>query len=50
VSDITCTKAPDLYGSSSFLPRSTVGATLVEVLDDYADELAEAGGRLYLSG
>lgn len=27
-----------------------VGATLVEVLDDYADELAEAGGRLYLSG
>lgn len=27
-----------------------VGATLIEVLDEYADELAEAGGRLYLSG
>ena len=27
-----------------------VGATLVEVLDDYADALAEVGGRLYLSG
>jgi SulP family sulfate permease len=27
-----------------------VGATLVEVLDDYADALAELGGRLYLSG
>jgi SulP family sulfate permease len=27
-----------------------VGATLIEVLDDYADELAEVGGRLYLSG
>ena len=32
-------------------PASTrVGATLIEVLDDYADALAEAGGRLYLSG
>jgi SulP family sulfate permease len=30
--------------------RTQVGATLIEVLDDYADELAEAGGRLYLSG
>jgi SulP family sulfate permease len=27
-----------------------VGATLVEVLDDYADALAEVGGRLYLRG
>jgi SulP family sulfate permease len=27
-----------------------VGATLIDVLDDYADELAEVGGRLYLSG
>jgi sulfate permease, SulP family len=27
-----------------------VGATLIEVLDDYADALAEVGGRLYLSG
>ncbi len=27
-----------------------VGATLIEVLDDYADDLAESGGRLYLSG
>jgi SulP family sulfate permease len=30
--------------------RTRVGATLIEVLDDYADALAEAGGRLYLSG
>ena len=30
--------------------RSRVGATLIEVLDDYADDLAEVGGRLYLSG
>ncbi len=30
--------------------RTQVGATLIEVLDDYADALAEAGGRLYLSG
>jgi SulP family sulfate permease len=27
-----------------------VGATLVDVLDDYADALAAAGGRLYLTG
>jgi SulP family sulfate permease len=27
-----------------------VGATLIDVLDAYADALAEAGGRLYLSG
>lgn len=30
--------------------RTRVGATLVEVLDQYADDLAEVGGRLYLSG
>ena len=30
--------------------RTRVGATLVEVLDDFADTLAEAGGRLYLTG
>ena len=30
--------------------RTRVGATLVEVLDTYADDLSEAGGRLYLSG
>jgi SulP family sulfate permease len=30
--------------------RTQVGATLIEVLDTYADALAEAGGRLYLSG
>ena len=30
--------------------RTRVGATLIEVLDDYADALAEVGGRLYLSG
>ena len=29
---------------------TSVGATLVEVLDDYGDALAEVGGRLYLSG
>jgi sulfate permease, SulP family len=29
---------------------TSVGATLVEVLDDYAHALAEVGGRLYLSG
>ena len=29
---------------------TSVGATLVEVLDSYADDLAEVGGRLYLSG
>jgi sulfate permease, SulP family len=27
-----------------------VGATLIDVLDEYADDLAEVGGRLYLSG
>jgi SulP family sulfate permease len=27
-----------------------VGATLIDVLDDYAEELAQVGGRLYLSG
>ena len=30
--------------------RTQVGATLIEVLDDYAEDLIEAGGRLYLSG
>ncbi len=30
--------------------HSQVGATLVDVLDDYAERLAAAGGRLYLSG
>ena len=30
--------------------RSTVGATLVEVLANYADKLKAAGGRLYLAG
>ncbi|HUR93290.1 MAG TPA: SulP family inorganic anion transporter [Gemmatimonadales bacterium] len=30
--------------------RTRVGSTLIEVLDDYADDLREAGGRLYLSG
>ena len=30
--------------------HSQVGATLIDVLDDYADELALAGGRLYLTG
>ncbi len=29
---------------------TSVGATLIEVLDAYADALAEVGGRLYLSG
>ncbi len=27
-----------------------MGATLIEMLDTYADALAEVGGRLYLSG
>jgi sulfate permease, SulP family len=27
-----------------------VGATLIEVLDAYADDLADVSGRLYLSG
>ena len=30
--------------------HSQVGATLIDVLDDYADLLAAAGGRLYLTG
>lgn len=30
--------------------RTEIGSTLVGVLDDYAHDLAEAGGRLYLSG
>ncbi len=30
--------------------RTRVGATLIEVLDQYADDLADVGGRLYLSG
>jgi SulP family sulfate permease len=30
--------------------RTQVGATLIDVLDDYADALAERGGRLYLTG
>jgi len=30
--------------------RTEIGSTLVGVLADYADQLAEAGGRLYLSG
>ncbi|WP_242352072.1 SulP family inorganic anion transporter [Anaeromyxobacter sp. SG64] len=30
--------------------RTRVGATLIEVLDSYADELEAVGGRLYLSG
>jgi SulP family sulfate permease len=30
--------------------RADVGSTLIEVIDDYADDLAEVGGRLYLSG
>jgi sulfate permease, SulP family len=29
---------------------TNVGATLIDVLDAYADALAEVGGRLYLSG
>ncbi len=30
--------------------HQSIGATLVDVLDEYADELAAVGGRLYLSG
>lgn len=30
--------------------RTRVGATLIDVLDDYAADLAEVDGRLYLSG
>jgi len=33
-----------------FRGRTRVGATLIEVLDNYADDLAEVGGRLFLSG
>jgi SulP family sulfate permease len=30
--------------------HTRAGSTLIEVLDNYADDLAEVGGRLYLSG
>lgn len=30
--------------------RTRAGATLIETLDEYADELREVGGRLSLSG
>jgi SulP family sulfate permease len=30
--------------------RTSLGATFVKVVSDYADRLASAGGRLYLSG
>ena len=30
--------------------HSQVGATLIDVLDNYADELAKAGGKLYIAG
>lgn len=30
--------------------RTRIGSTLIDVLDDYADDLAKVGGRLYLSG
>jgi sulfate permease, SulP family len=30
--------------------RSSLGATFVSVIDEYADRLHQAGGRLYLSG
>jgi sulfate permease, SulP family len=30
--------------------RTRIGSTLIDVLDDYADDLRDAGGRLYLSG
>jgi sulfate permease, SulP family len=30
--------------------RSNIGATLIDVLADYAESLAETGGRLYLAG
>ena len=30
--------------------RTRIGATLSHWLDDYADDLRDAGGRLYLSG
>lgn len=27
-----------------------MGATLIDILDDYAEDLKEAGGKLYLTG
>lgn len=30
--------------------QSQMGATLIDILDDYAESLEEAGGKLYLSG
>jgi SulP family sulfate permease len=30
--------------------RTSLGATFIKVAGDYADRLADAGGRLYLSG
>lgn len=30
--------------------RTRIGSTLIDVLDDYADDLRDVGGRLYLSG
>jgi len=30
--------------------RTRIGATLIDVLDEYADDLCEVGGRLYLTG
>lgn len=30
--------------------QSKMGATLIDVLDDYAEDLEQAGGKLYLSG
>jgi SulP family sulfate permease len=30
--------------------RTRIGATLIDVLSDYAEDLAEVGGRLYLTG
>ncbi|WP_028274120.1 STAS domain-containing protein [Atopococcus tabaci] len=30
--------------------QSQMGATLIDILDDYADELKEAGGKLSLTG
>lgn len=30
--------------------RTYAGATLIDVLDDYAEDIEEAGGRLYLTG
>ncbi len=45
--------APDAEGAALVIRlrgRSTLGATLVDVLSNYADRLAEHGGRLYLAG